>query len=95
MFHLKLNQAQNDETNRNIEFLQPYPAVAADVLLEIGTVVISAVRRSMSTCLRQKLPVSRNFVTSRCTVFLFRTSLSGYALVNALRKTAVSDFYAK
>jgi hypothetical protein len=27
----------NDETNGNIEFLQPYPVVAADALLEIGT----------------------------------------------------------
>jgi hypothetical protein len=39
----KLLYAQNDETNGNIEFLQPYPVVAADALLEIGTVVISAV----------------------------------------------------
>jgi hypothetical protein len=35
--------AQNDETNGNIEFLQPYPVVAAEALLEIGTAVISAV----------------------------------------------------
>jgi hypothetical protein len=35
--------AQNDETNVSIEFLQPYPVVAADALLEIGTTVISAV----------------------------------------------------
>jgi hypothetical protein len=35
--------AQNDETNGNIEFLQPYPVVAADALFEIGTAVISAV----------------------------------------------------
>jgi hypothetical protein len=33
----------NDETNDNIEFLQPYPVVAADALLEITTAVISAV----------------------------------------------------
>jgi hypothetical protein len=32
--------AQNDETNGSIEFLQPYPVVAADALLEIGTAVI-------------------------------------------------------
>jgi hypothetical protein len=32
--------AQNDETNGNIEFLQPYPVVAADALFEIGTAVI-------------------------------------------------------
>jgi hypothetical protein len=36
-------QSQNDETNSNIEFLQSYPVVAADALLEIGTAVISAV----------------------------------------------------
>jgi hypothetical protein len=35
--------AQNDETNGSIEFLQSYPVVAADALLEIGTAVISAV----------------------------------------------------
>jgi hypothetical protein len=34
--------AQND-TNGNIEFLQPYPIDAADVLLEISTSVTSAV----------------------------------------------------
>jgi hypothetical protein len=51
VFHLKRNPnyytqplyAQNDETNGNIEFLQPHPVVAADVLLEIGTAVISTV----------------------------------------------------
>jgi hypothetical protein len=35
--------AQNDETNGNVEFLQPYPVFAADVLLEIGMTVISAI----------------------------------------------------
>jgi hypothetical protein len=35
--------AQNDETNGNIEFLQPYPVVAADALLETGTALNSAV----------------------------------------------------
>jgi hypothetical protein len=34
---------KNDETNGNIEFLQKYPVVAANALLEIGTAVISAV----------------------------------------------------
>jgi hypothetical protein len=50
MFHLNRNpsthehlHAQNDETNGNIEFLKPYPVVAADALLQIGTAVISAV----------------------------------------------------
>jgi hypothetical protein len=36
-------RAQNDEANSNIEFLQPYPSIAGDELLEIGTAVISAV----------------------------------------------------
>jgi hypothetical protein len=35
--------AQNDATKGNIEFLQQYPVVAADALLEIGTAAISAV----------------------------------------------------
>jgi hypothetical protein len=51
MFHFKCNlttthetlHALNDETNGNIEFLQPYPVVAADALLEIGTAAITAV----------------------------------------------------
>jgi hypothetical protein len=51
VFHVKRNPdyytwtpwGKNDETNGNIEFLQPYPVVAADALLEIGTAVISAV----------------------------------------------------
>jgi hypothetical protein len=34
---------QNNETNGNNEFLQPYLVVSADALFEIGTVVISAV----------------------------------------------------
>jgi hypothetical protein len=42
VFRLKRN-AQIDETKGNIEFLQPYPVVAADALLEIDTAVISAV----------------------------------------------------
>jgi hypothetical protein len=40
---MKHLHAQNDETDGNIEFLQPYPAVAADALLEVGAAVISAV----------------------------------------------------
>jgi hypothetical protein len=35
--------AQNDEINGNIKFLQTYPVIAADALLEITTAVISAV----------------------------------------------------
>jgi hypothetical protein len=36
-FKTQLLHAQNDGTNENIELLQPYPAVAADALPEIGT----------------------------------------------------------
>jgi hypothetical protein len=51
VFHLIFNpndytgtpSRKNDETNGNIEFLQPYPVVAADALLEIAVAVISAV----------------------------------------------------
>jgi hypothetical protein len=51
MFHLKRRpnnykwtpSRSKEETNGSIEFLQPYPVVAADALLEIGTAVISAV----------------------------------------------------
>jgi hypothetical protein len=50
VLHLKCNpathehlHAQNDETNGNIEFLQPYHVVTAVVMFEIGTVAISAV----------------------------------------------------
>jgi hypothetical protein len=50
--------------------------------------------RSMSTCHRQTLSVSRNFVTSRCTVVFVGTSLTGYALLNASR-TATNGFDAK
>jgi hypothetical protein len=48
MFHLKQNpnyhtstpsRKKKKETSGNIEFLQPYPDVAADALLEIGTAV--------------------------------------------------------
>jgi hypothetical protein len=72
--------AQNDETRGSTEFLQPYPILTDDALLEIGTVVISAVL-SLDEHLSQTLLVSRNFVTSRCIVILFGTSLSGFALL--------------
>jgi hypothetical protein len=35
--------AQNDEIDDSTEFLQPYPVVESDTLLEIGTAVISEV----------------------------------------------------
>jgi hypothetical protein len=103
VFHLKRNSltttheplhAENGETNDNIEFLQQYSVAAVDELLEIGTAVISAVLSFDETFHRQTLPVSRNFVTSRCTVVLFGTSLSGYALLNVLR-TPANDLDAK
>jgi hypothetical protein len=37
------HHAQNNETDVNIEFLQPYHVVAADALLEIYWALISAV----------------------------------------------------
>jgi hypothetical protein len=57
VFHLKRNpnyytqplHAQNDETNGNTEFLQPYPVVEADALLEIG-MADQLFCRSISTC---------------------------------------------
>jgi hypothetical protein len=58
---MKHRHAQKDETNGNIEFLQPYTVVVADALLENGTAVISAVL-SLDEHLSEELPVSRNFV---------------------------------
>jgi hypothetical protein len=81
------------ETNDNVEFLQPYPVVAANAMLETGTTLISAVL-SFDATTYKKTPVSRNFITSRCVVVLFGTSLSGHALLNASR-TAANDFDAK
>jgi hypothetical protein len=91
---MNLFTPENNETNGNIEFLQPYPVAAADTLHEIGTAVISAALSLISACHKQTLPVSRNFVTSRYSVVLFGTSLSGYALIKALR-TAENDFDTK
>jgi hypothetical protein len=85
--------AQNYETDVFIEFLQIYAVVAADTLLEIGTAVISAVLFAL-WALVASLPASRNAGTSRSTVVLFDTLLSGYALLNASR-AAADDFVAK
>jgi hypothetical protein len=85
--------AANDEINDRIKFSQPYPVVAADALLQIGKAVISTVL-SLDKHLSQTLPVSRNLAASRCTVVLFGTSLSGYALLNNSR-TAANNFDAK
>jgi hypothetical protein len=66
-------------------------AVAPSTLRSVSPV--NTVRRR--TCfLSQALPVSHYFVTSRCAVVLFSTSLSGYALLNASR-TAANDFDMK
>jgi hypothetical protein len=72
--------------------LQPYPVVAADALLEIGTAIISGVLL-LDKHLSKTLPVSRNFVTSQCIV-LFGTSLSKYALLD-ISRTAANDFDAE
>jgi hypothetical protein len=87
-------QVQNDKVNGSIEFLQPYAVVAADAMLEIGATVISVVLSLDEHLSETNTSVSRNVVTSRCTVVLFATSLSGYALLNASR-TAKNDFGAK
>jgi hypothetical protein len=86
--------AQNDKTNGSIEFEQPYPVVAADALLQIGTAVISAVLSLNDHLSQTTFPVSRNFVTSQYIFVLFGTSLSGYALLNASR-TAANDLDSK
>jgi hypothetical protein len=66
--------------------MQLYPVVATDAQLEIGTVVISAVLSlGESTYYRQTLPVSQNFVSSRCIVVLLGIFLSGYALLKVSR----------
>jgi hypothetical protein len=67
--------AQNDETNGNIEFLQPYPVVAAAALLEIGTAVISDVL-SLDEHMSQS---NTSCACKFCYQSVFGTSLSGYA----------------
>jgi hypothetical protein len=47
-----LTTTHKTTSNGNAEFLHPYSVVVADALLEIGTAVISALCRSMSTCHR-------------------------------------------
>jgi hypothetical protein len=56
--------AQQGETSSSTEFLQPYPGVAADALLEIGTAVISVVlllddylSQTNTSCVTKLLPV--------------------------------------
>jgi hypothetical protein len=84
----------NKETNGNIEFLQLYPVVAANALLEIDMARISAVCRSMCICHRQTHPVSWDVVANWCIVALFSISLSGYTLLSA-SQTAANNFDVK
>jgi hypothetical protein len=79
----KTLHAQNG-TNGYIEFLQPYPTVVADILLETSVATISAWGGGFKiTHHRQTLPVSENAVSRQCIVTLSGTSMSGYALLNA------------
>jgi hypothetical protein len=81
------------KTSGNIEFLQTYPVVAVNALLEIGTYVIQLFCRSKEHLL-ETLSVYRNVVISRCIVVLFGTALLGYALLNTSRRAA-NDFDTK
>jgi hypothetical protein len=85
-------QAQNDQTNDNIEFLQPYPVVAADALLEIGTTVISAVL-SLDVHL-SPINISRVPKCYQSVYCCLTRYLSGYKLLNA-SWTAAKDFNVK
>jgi hypothetical protein len=72
--HLHLSDlAQRDEINDSIEFSQPCPVVAAAAH---RTAVISAVLSLYNTSHRQKLHVSKNFITRRCPALL-GSSFSG------------------
>jgi hypothetical protein len=102
MFHLKHIQTtshepldtQNDESNDSIGFLQPYPVVAADALLEISTSVISAVLSLDEHLSQTNTYCAPKFCFQSVYCCLIRYSLSGYALLNASR-TAANDFDAK
>jgi hypothetical protein len=75
------------------EFQQPYLVIAAYALLQIGTVIISAVSslvERLSQTYKSCVPKFRN--PSVCCLFV--TSFTGYALLNASR-TAADDFDAK
>jgi hypothetical protein len=72
--------------------LQPYPVVAADALLEIGTAVIPAVL-SLDEHLSH---TNKHFLCPeiRYQSVLYGTSLSGHAFLNAAKKVT-NDFNAK
>jgi hypothetical protein len=83
-----------DETNSNIEFLQPHSVVAADALIEIGTAVIPAVFSLDEHLSQAKLLLSRNSVTFKCIAVLCGTSMSEYKLLNDSRTAAANNFDA-
>jgi hypothetical protein len=80
---------QNDETDVNIEFLQPYPVVAADALLEIGTATISAV-----LSLDERLSQNKHFVHPEVLLILLPVGVLLSYLLNASRRATI-DFDAK
>lgn len=73
---------QKNETNSNYEFLWPYPAAAANTLLEIGMAVISAVVTN-----NHLSPINTSCVWNSDADWLvvasFITILSGNVLLNA------------
>jgi hypothetical protein len=97
MFHLKRKplvtthehlHAQNNKTNSSIEFLQSYPVVEADALLEIGTAVISAVLSLDEHLSQTNTSCVPKFCYQSVYVVFFGTSVPGYALLNTSRTTA-------
>jgi hypothetical protein len=85
--------APYDESNGSVEFLQQYPSVVADALLEICTTVISAYVTEEQDYVTEEHFSVLNFVISRC-AFRFDTLLSGYALRHVLW-TAANDVDVK
>jgi hypothetical protein len=86
-------QTHSAETKGDTEFLQPYPVVAADALLEIATAVISAAL-SLDDPLSQTDTSCVPKVCYKRLYRLIRYILSGYALLNA-SLTPAKDFDAK
>jgi hypothetical protein len=95
VFHLQRNRDYCTHTNANIKPLQLCCTTAAyENCLKSVRTQFQLFFSSMSSCHRQACDVSWHFVISQCTVVLFRTSLSGYTLLNASWTTA-NDFNAK
>jgi hypothetical protein len=86
------HHAQNEETNGNIELLQPCRVVAADALLEIGTAVILAVFSLDEPLLKTDTSSVPKCCYQSVYCCLTRYFLSG--LLNASR-TAADDFDEK